>query len=88
MKIDVYSATGSKKSSIELPKALFEAEINNGLMHEAILRQQSNRRKPIAHTKSRSEIVSSPDRHGGSSESAKEFYEAMMAWRVLSGTWS
>ncbi|HLD08203.1 MAG TPA: 50S ribosomal protein L4 [Candidatus Peribacterales bacterium] len=59
MKIDVYSATGSKKSSIELPKALFEAEINNGLMHEAILRQQSNRRKPIAHTKSRSEIVSS-----------------------------
>ena len=30
-------------------------------------------------TPKRSEIVSSPDRHGGSTESAKEFYEEMMA---------
>lgn len=56
MNIDVYTATGEKKSSMELPAALFEAPINEGLMHEALIRQQSNRRHPIAHTKTRSEI--------------------------------
>ena len=59
MKIDVYTSGGAKKGSIELPQILFEAEINPGLIHEALIRQQSNRRNPIAHTKSRSEIVSS-----------------------------
>lgn len=59
MKADLYTSAGAKKGSIELPKMLFEAEINPGLIHEALIRQQSNRRNPIAHTKSRSEIVSS-----------------------------
>lgn len=59
MKADLYSSAGVKKGSIELPMALFEAKINTGLIHEALVRQQSNRRRPIAHVKSRSEIVAS-----------------------------
>ncbi len=59
MKIDVYTATGTKKGSLELPSNMFEAKINQGLMHLALVRQQSNRRKPIAHVKHRGEIVGS-----------------------------
>jgi large subunit ribosomal protein L4 len=57
MKIDLFSATGQKKGSLELPAALFEAPINKGLMHLALVRQQSNRRMPIAHVKHRGEVI-------------------------------
>lgn len=59
MKADLFTATGTKKGSLELPAALFEAKINQGLMHLALVRQQSNRRHPIAHVKHRGEIVGS-----------------------------
>lgn len=59
MKIDVYSSTGSKKGSAELPAALFEAPIDNGLMHLYLVRQQANRRQSPAHKKTRGEIVGS-----------------------------
>ncbi|MBT3293568.1 50S ribosomal protein L4 [Candidatus Peregrinibacteria bacterium] len=59
MKIDVYSATGVKKGAAELPASIFEAAINEGLMHQAVVRQQSNRRYPIAHVKSRGEVKGS-----------------------------
>lgn len=57
MKIDLYTATGTKKGSLELPARLFEAKINKGLMHLALVRQLSNRRNPIAHVKHRGEIA-------------------------------
>jgi large subunit ribosomal protein L4 len=56
MKIDVYTATGTKKGTVDLPTALFEAPVNEGLMHQALVRQQSNRRTSIAHVKSRGEV--------------------------------
>lgn len=56
MKADVYTATGTKKGTVDLPAALFEAPINEGLMHQAVVRQQSNRRHAIAHVKSRGEV--------------------------------
>lgn len=56
MKVDLYSATGAKKGSLELPALMFEAPINEGLMHQAVLMVQGNRRKAIANTKTRSEI--------------------------------
>ncbi|PJA67408.1 50S ribosomal protein L4 [Candidatus Peregrinibacteria bacterium CG_4_9_14_3_um_filter_49_12] len=56
MKIDVYTATGTKKGTVDLPSSLFEAPINEGLMHQAVVRQQSNRRHAIAHAKSRGEV--------------------------------
>lgn len=59
MTIDLYSSTGAKSGSVELPSALFEAPINPGLMHLALVRQQSNRRRPIAHVKTRGEVVGS-----------------------------
>ncbi|MBP9773218.1 MAG: 50S ribosomal protein L4 [Candidatus Peribacteraceae bacterium] len=57
MKIDVYSSTGTKSGSMDLPASLFEAPINKGLMHLALVRQQSNRRHPIAHVKTRGEVA-------------------------------
>src|SRR3989344_2153812 len=59
MTIDVYTSTGAKKGTMELPPQLFDAPINTVLMHEALVRQQSNRRKPIAHVKTRSEVTAS-----------------------------
>ena len=59
MTIDVYSATGKKSGSIELPPAIFGVAVNKGLMHLALLRQQSNRRRAIAHVKTRGEVVGS-----------------------------
>lgn len=59
MTIDVYSATGQKKGSAELSKALFEAPINETLMHQAVVMQQSNARSAIAHTKTRGEVQGS-----------------------------
>lgn len=59
MKTDLFSATGAKNGSIELPASLFEAPIRQGLMHLALVRQQSNRRTPVAHVKHRGEIVGS-----------------------------
>ena len=59
MRIDVYSMTGEKSGTAELPPRLFEAPINEGLMHLAVMLQQSNRRRPIAHAKTRGEVVGS-----------------------------
>lgn len=59
MTIDVYSATGAKKGTQELSPALFEAPIHTGLMHQAVLQQQGNRRASIAHAKTRSEVQGS-----------------------------
>ncbi|MDD5103555.1 MAG: 50S ribosomal protein L4 [Candidatus Peribacteraceae bacterium] len=56
MTIDVYTATGAKKGTVELPSALFGAPIHTGLMHQAVMQQQGNRRASIAHVKTRSEI--------------------------------
>ncbi len=59
MTIDLFSATGTKKGTIDLPAALFGARINHGLMHQAVVAQQSNRRAAIAHTKNRGEVAGS-----------------------------
>ena len=59
MKIDVYSATGTKKGTRDLPEALFGVRVNTDLMHQAVVMQQSNRRAPIAHAKKRSEVQGS-----------------------------
>ena len=59
MKIDVYSATGTKTGSMELPASMFGVPVKNGLIHQAVIMQQSNRRNPIAHVKSRGEVQGS-----------------------------
>lgn len=57
MNVDLYSATGQKKGTLALPASLFEGTINKGLMHLALVRQQSNRRAPVAHVLHRGEIA-------------------------------
>lgn len=56
MTIDLFSATGTKKGTLELPAVLFGGFVNMDLMHQAVLLQQSNRRYPIAHVKTRAEV--------------------------------
>jgi large subunit ribosomal protein L4 len=59
MNVDLYSSTGAKAGTMELPKELFEAPVRHGLIHQAVMLQQGNRRKAIAHAKGRSEVAGS-----------------------------
>lgn len=59
MKIDLFSSTGTKSGSLELPASIFGYPIRPGLIHQAVIMQQSNRRLAIAHVKSRGEVAGS-----------------------------
>lgn len=59
MTIDVYSATGSKKGTRDIPAGLLEERANKGLIHQAVLMQQQNAKRPVAHVKKRDEVVGS-----------------------------
>lgn len=54
---DLYDQTGAKKGKLELPAELFGQEVHAELLHRALVLQQANRRNPIAHTKTRSEVA-------------------------------
>jgi large subunit ribosomal protein L4 len=57
MKLDVYNIKGKKlEQQAELPAAIFEAPINNDLMHQAFLRQMANARIGTHSTKTRGEV--------------------------------
>ena len=55
MKIVLYDAVGKKSGDITLNKDLFEAKINQDLMHRAVVMRLANRRNPIAHVQTRGE---------------------------------
>ncbi|MDP2624591.1 MAG: 50S ribosomal protein L4 [Candidatus Peregrinibacteria bacterium] len=56
VKAQVYNQEGEKKGDVTLNKDIFEIEINEGLMHRALVLQLANARNPIAHTKTRGEV--------------------------------
>ena len=56
MKIDIYNQKGEVKSSVELPKEVFEVELREELVHQALIRQLANARKPVAHTQTKGEV--------------------------------
>ncbi|NCP66988.1 50S ribosomal protein L4 [bacterium] len=56
MKIDLYAADGKKKGDIEVSGVMFDAKINEDLMHRAVVLRLANKRNPIAHTKTRGEV--------------------------------
>jgi large subunit ribosomal protein L4 len=56
MEVDVFNMQGEKVSTVELPAELFEAPINNDLMHQAYVRQMANARLGTHATKSRGEV--------------------------------
>jgi large subunit ribosomal protein L4 len=59
MIIDIFSSTGSKVKTMELPASLFGADVNWGLMHQMVTLQQANRRQSPAHVKTRAEVSGS-----------------------------
>ncbi len=56
MKFPVYNMAGEEVNSVELPAGIFQANINRGLMHQALVRQMANVRLGTHKVKGRSEI--------------------------------
>jgi large subunit ribosomal protein L4 len=57
MQIDVVNIEGKKVNTVELPAAIFEAQINVNLMHQAFIRQMANARLGLHDTKTRNEVA-------------------------------
>lgn len=56
MQVDLYTQTGEKSGTLDLPKDIFEVPFNKDLVHQALVRQLANKRVAIAHTKTRGEV--------------------------------
>ena len=56
MKTKVYNMSGQEVDLIELPAAVFEANINRDLMHQALVRQMAHARLGSHKAKGRSEV--------------------------------
>jgi len=56
MKYTVYNQQGKKISETLLLKEIFEVKINPDLVHQVAVSQIANRRRVIAHTKTRAEV--------------------------------
>lgn len=56
MKYTVYNQQGKKISETLLLKEIFEVKINPDLVHQVAVSQMANRRRVIAHTKTRAEV--------------------------------
>jgi len=55
--VDIYNAKGKVVDTVSLDPSLFsDDKVNNDLIHEYYLLQQSNARLPIAHSKTRAEV--------------------------------
>lgn len=54
MKTDVYTISGEKAGSADLPKEIFGLPWNSDLVHQVVTSFQSNKRTPAAHVKDRS----------------------------------
>jgi large subunit ribosomal protein L4 len=52
----LYSKTGADLGTVELPEVLFNAEINEALMHQAVTAQLAGRRVGTHDTKTRGEV--------------------------------
>lgn len=56
MKADVYTITGDKKETAELPADIFGLPWNADLVHQVTVGFQANKRQSIAHAKGRHEV--------------------------------
>ncbi|MDX1664284.1 MAG: 50S ribosomal protein L4 [Candidatus Promineifilaceae bacterium] len=56
MELPVYNMEGQEVDTVELPADIFEAKVNRGLMHQALVRQLANARLGTHSTKTRSEV--------------------------------
>ena len=56
MKVPIYNQKGEESKKIELSDNIFNKKINNNLVHQVYTSLLSNRRKPLAFSKDRSEV--------------------------------
>ena len=56
MKLDVYNQTGEKTGTVNLPTAVFGLSWNPDLVHQVMIAMQANKRRVIAHAKTRAEV--------------------------------
>ena len=56
MEVPVLNMNGEEVNQIDLPAEIFEAKINRGLMHQALVRQLANARLGTHNTKTRGEV--------------------------------
>ena len=56
MKTIIYNQEGKEVGQLSLPREIFEVAPNPDLIHQVVISQMANRRKPIAHTKNRAEV--------------------------------
>ncbi|MBU3942380.1 50S ribosomal protein L4 [Patescibacteria group bacterium] len=56
MKTTLYNQNKEEIGEVNLPKEIFEVEVNPDLIHQVVLSQQSNRRQGSAHAKMRGEV--------------------------------
>ena len=59
MQVPVYSLTGEIIEQIEVSDHIFAVPVNEGVIHQAMVRQQANARQGTASTKTRSEVSGS-----------------------------
>jgi large subunit ribosomal protein L4 len=52
----VYEANGSKAGTIDLPKSIFEAEVNQFVVHDVVVAYLANQRQGTVNTKERSDV--------------------------------
>ncbi|HUV76292.1 MAG TPA: 50S ribosomal protein L4 [Dehalococcoidales bacterium] len=57
MQVPVYSLTGEVVDHIEISDHVFAVPFNEGVVHQAMVRQQANARQGTASTKTRSEVA-------------------------------
>jgi large subunit ribosomal protein L4 len=56
MNVSVFNMAGEEVGNVDLPESIFEARVNRGLMHQALVRQLANARQGTHKTKGRSEV--------------------------------
>lgn len=56
LKTQVYNQTGEKVKQLELNPAVFGIKAKEAVIHQVVVAQMANARKPIAHTKLKSEV--------------------------------
>lgn len=56
IKLNTYNQKAEKTGDISVSNAVFGVEVNESLVHQAMVAQMSNERQVLAHTKDRSEV--------------------------------
>jgi large subunit ribosomal protein L4 len=59
MQAQVYNLAGKEVGKIEISDAVFAVPLNEGILHQAVLRQQANARQGNASTKTRGDVIGS-----------------------------